>query len=51
MNLVSVTGKNWLFKDFNTIDIKKYSETYSLTEITAKLISIRKIKLKILIFF
>ena len=25
MNLVSVTGKNWLFKDFNTIDIKKYS--------------------------
>ena len=46
MNLVSVTGKNWLFKDFNTIDIKKYSETYSLTEITAKLISIRKNKIE-----
>ncbi|MBA1337263.1 MAG: single-stranded-DNA-specific exonuclease [Pelagibacterales bacterium] len=46
MNLVSVTGKNWLFKDFNTVDIKKYSETYSLTEITAKLISIRKNKIE-----
>ena len=46
MNLVSVTGKNWLFKNFNPVDIKKYSDTYSLTEITAKLLSIRKTKIE-----
>ena len=42
MNFTSVSGKNWLFKKFNYSDIKKYSENYSLNEIVAKLLSIRK---------
>ena len=42
MNFNSVSGKNWVFMKFNSSDIKKYSENYSLTEIVAKLLSIRK---------
>ena len=42
MNFTSVSGKSWIFKKFNYSDIKKYSEEYSLNEIAAKLISIRK---------
>ena len=42
MNSISVSGKNWIFKKFNTSDIKKYSEVYSLNEMVAKLLSIRK---------
>ena len=42
MNFTSVSGKNWIFKKFNSSDIKKYSEDYSLNEIVAKLLSIRK---------
>ena len=42
MNFTSVSGKNWIFKKFNFSDIKKYSEDYSLSEIVAKLLSIRK---------
>ena len=42
MNLTSVKGKNWKFKKFDYIDIKKYSENYSLSEIVAKLLAIRK---------
>ena len=42
MNFSSVTGKNWLFKKFNSTDITKFSENFSLTEIVAKLLSIRK---------
>ena len=42
MNLTSVTGKNWVFKKFNSSDVKKYSEDYSLNEMVAKLLSIRK---------
>ena len=38
----SVSGKNWLFKKFNSSDVTKISENYSLTEVVAKLISIRK---------
>ncbi len=38
----SVSGKKWLFKKFNSSDVVKISENYSLTEIVAKLISIRK---------
>ena len=44
MNSISVSGKNWIFKKFNTSDIKKYSEVYSLNEMVAKLLSIRKKK-------
>ena len=42
MNFTSVSGKNWIFKNFNSSDVKKYSEKHSLSEIVAKLLSIRK---------
>ena len=42
MNFTSVSGKNWIFKKFNSLDIKKYSEDYSLNSTVAKLLSIRK---------
>ena len=42
MNFTSVSGKNWIFKKFDSSDIIKYSEDYSLSEIVAKLLSIRK---------
>ena len=44
MNLVSVTGKNWILKKFNDNDVKKFTDEYALSEITAKLLSIRKKK-------
>ena len=42
MNFTSVSGKNWVFKTYNELDVKKLSEEFFLTEIVAKLISIRK---------
>jgi len=42
MNFSSVNGKNWLFRKFNSSDVTKFAETFSLTEIVAKLLSIRK---------
>ena len=42
MSFSSVSGKNWLFKEFDSSDVTKLSETYALTEIVAKLLSIRK---------
>ena len=42
MNFSSVSGKNWLFKKFDSSDITKFTEIYSLKEIVAKLLSIRK---------
>ena len=33
MNFSSVSGKKWLFKKFDSSDITKFSENYSLTEI------------------
>ena len=42
MNFSSVSGKNWLFKKFNSSDVTKFTENFSLTEIVAKLLSIRK---------
>jgi len=42
MNYTSVSGKNWVFKKFNSADIKKYSDDYALNEMVAKLLSIRK---------
>ena len=44
MNYDSVTGKNWILKKFNDNDVKKFTEEYALSEITAKLLSIRKKK-------
>jgi len=41
MNLSSVSGKNWIFKKFNPSDVTAYSENHSLSEIVAKLLSIR----------
>ena len=46
MNLTSVSGKNWTFKKFNFSDVKKLTEDHSVTEIVAKLLSIRKKNIK-----
>jgi len=45
MNFFSVSGKNWIFKKYNTEDISKFTETFSLSETTSKLLSIRKDKI------
>ena len=45
MNYKSVTGKNWLFKQYEEKYSKKISETFHLNEILSKIISIRKIEL------
>ena len=42
MNFSSVSGKNWIFKKFNSSDVIKFTENFSLTETVAKLLSIRK---------
>jgi hypothetical protein len=41
MNFASVSGKNWLLKKFDNSEVSKISESYSLSEIVAKLLSIR----------
>jgi len=42
MKVSSVSGKNWLFRKFDESDIINFVENYSLSEIVAKLLSIRK---------
>ncbi len=42
MNQTSVNGKNWIYKKFDSSDIIKFTEKYSLSETVAKLLSIRK---------
>ena len=42
MSFSSVSGKNWLFKKFDSSDVVKFSEHYSLSDTVAKLLSIRK---------
>ena len=44
MNSISIRGKNWISKEFNSDDINFLKTNYFLDEIIAKLISIRKIK-------
>jgi len=44
MNSISVSGKNWITKEFNSDDINFFKTNYFLDEIVAKLLSIRKIK-------
>ncbi len=44
MNILSVSGKNWILKNFDYNDIKYIKENFSLDEITSRLLSIRKIK-------
>ena len=45
MNYKSVTGKNWLFKQYDENYAKKIYETFHFSEILSKIISIRKIEL------
>ena len=42
MNLFSITGKKWIFKNFNRNETISLGEKYSLSDIVAKLLSIRK---------
>ena len=44
MKTLSVSGKNWILKNFDHNDIKYIKENFSLDEITSRLLSIRKIK-------
>ena len=40
----SVTGRNWIFKNFDNEKITYIKENYDLDEITSKLLSIRNIE-------
>ena len=42
MNFTSVSCKSWVIKKYLDSDIKEYKETYSLDEIVARLLAIRK---------
>ena len=44
MNTLSVSGKNWILKNFIQEDISYLKDNFNLDEITSKLLSIRKIK-------
>ncbi len=44
MKTLSISGKNWILKEYNPDDIVFFKENFSLDEITSKLLSIRKIK-------
>ena len=44
MTSLSISGKNWILKKYNQEDLIFIKETFSLDEITSKLLSIRKIK-------
>ena len=44
MNSLSVSGKNWVLKNYNEKDKVFIKENYHLDEITSKLLSIRNIK-------
>ena len=44
MNSLSLSGKSWILKQFNQVDLNFIKDNYSLDEITSKLLSIRKIK-------
>ena len=51
MNSISVSGKNWISKEYNLDDINFFKTNYYLDEIVAKLLSIRKIKKEEIEFF
>ena len=42
--MLSLSGKNWIFKQYNQQDISFFKDNFFLDEITSKLLSIRKIK-------
>ena len=46
MDYLSISGKKWIYKKFNTDYINFLKENYFLDEITAKLLSIRNIDKK-----
>ncbi len=45
MDVLSVTGKKWIYKNSDTDKVRKIKETFNLDEISAKLISQRNIEL------
>ena len=51
MSAPSVSGKNWISKEFNSDEIDFFKTNYFLDEIVAKLLSIRKIKKEEVKFF
>ena len=51
MNSLSVSGKSWISKKFNSEEINFFKTNYFLDEIIAKLLSIRKIKKEEVSFF
>jgi single-stranded-DNA-specific exonuclease len=44
MNSVSVTGKQWILKNFNQVDLDFIKDNFFLDEITSKLLAIKNIK-------
>ncbi len=44
MNSISVSGKNWILKEFNEDDVLFLKDNYFLSETLSKLLAIRKIK-------
>ncbi|MDC0858879.1 single-stranded-DNA-specific exonuclease RecJ [Pelagibacteraceae bacterium] len=44
MNMLSISGKNWILKKYNQEEISFLKDNFFLDEITSKLLSIRKIK-------
>ena len=46
MEDISISGKNWIFKKFDSSYVNFLKENYYLDEITAKLLSIRNIDKK-----
>ena len=44
MNLVSVTGKNWVLKRFDSKKLEFLKDNFYLDEITAKLLLLRNIQ-------
>ena len=44
MKPLSVSGKNWISKEFSSEDVSFYKTNYFLDELVAKLLSIRKLK-------
>ena len=51
MNLISVSGKNWVFKKYDENLVQKYKEKYFFDEIIARLLVIKKISEKDLSLF
>ncbi|MDA9092222.1 single-stranded-DNA-specific exonuclease RecJ, partial [Pelagibacteraceae bacterium] len=51
MTSISVSGKNWISKEFDSDEVDFYKTNYFLDEIVAKLLSIRKIRKQDIKFF